>query len=133
FVCNTEVGRDYPADQLLKNFDAVILAGGATQPRDLLIEGRQFPGVHFAMEFLHHNTKALLDQHKNGNFISAEGKDVIVIGGGDTGTDCVGTSVRRGCKSLTQIEILPCPPQDRAKDNPWPEWPEVYRLDDGQE
>jgi glutamate synthase (NADPH/NADH) small chain len=85
------------------------------------------------MEFLTANTRSLLDQHKNGNFISAEGKDVIVIGGGDTGTDCVGTAMRHGCKSLVQIEILPRPPAERAKDNPWPEWPKVYRLDYGQE
>src|SRR3989442_2349775 len=101
FVCNTEVGKD---DNLLKDFDAVVLATGATKPRDLPIEGRQLPGVHFAMEFLTANTKSVLDQHKNGNFISAEGKDVVIIGGGDTGTDCVGTSMRHGCKSLTQLE-----------------------------
>src|SRR5207249_257440 len=93
----------------------------------------RLPGVHFAMEFLLHNTKALLDQHKNGNFISAEGKDVIVIGGGDTGTDCVGTALRHGCRSLIQLEILPKPPLERAADNPWPQWPKVYRLDYGQE
>jgi glutamate synthase (NADPH/NADH) small chain len=85
------------------------------------------------MEFLTSNTRSLLDRHKNGSFISGEGKDVIVIGGGDTGTDCVGTSLRHGCKSLVQIEILPRPPMDRAADNPWPEWPKVYRLDYGQE
>jgi glutamate synthase (NADPH/NADH) small chain len=133
FVCNTEVGKDYPAEKLLKDFDAVVLAGGATKPRDLRIEGRQLPGVHFAMEFLENNTKALLDRSKNGNFISAEGKDVIVIGGGDTGTDCVGTSLRHGCRSLIQLEILPKPPDERAPDNPWPQWPKIYRLDYGQE
>jgi glutamate synthase (NADPH) small chain len=104
-----------------------------TKPRDLPIEGRNLKGIHFAMDFLTANTRALLDRHKNGNFISAEGKDVVVIGGGDTGTDCVGTSVRHGCKSIVQIEILPKPPLERAKDNPWPEWPKVYRLDYGQE
>jgi glutamate synthase (NADPH/NADH) small chain len=133
FVCNTDVGGNYPADKLLKDFDAVILATGATKPRDLPVEGRNLKGVHFAMDFLTANTKSVLDGHKNGNFISATGKDVIVIGGGDTGTDCVGTSVRHGCDSLVQIEILPQPPVDRAKDNPWPEWPKVYRLDYGQE
>jgi len=133
FVCNTEVGRDVTAEQLLKEFDAVVLATGATKPRDLPIEGRQLKGVHFAMDFLTANTKSLLDQHKNGNFITAEGKDVIIIGGGDTGTDCVGTSIRHGCASLVQVEILPKPPMDRAKDNPWPEWPKVYKLDYGQE
>lgn len=133
FVTNTEVGANYPAAKLLKEFDAVVLCTGATKARDLPIEGRNLKGVHFAMEFLTHNTRSLLDQHRNGNFISAEGKDVMVIGGGDTGTDCVGTSMRHGCKNLVQVEILPRPPMDRAKDNPWPEWPKVYRLDYGQE
>jgi glutamate synthase (NADPH/NADH) small chain len=133
FRTNTEVGVHYPADRLMQEFDAVVLCTGATKPRDLPIEGRQLKGVHFAMEFLHANTKALLDRHKNGNFISAADKDVMVIGGGDTGTDCVGTAMRHGCKSLVQVEILPRPPMDRASDNPWPEWPKVYRLDYGQE
>jgi glutamate synthase (NADPH) small chain len=133
FVCNTEVGVNYPADKLLKEFDAVILATGATRPRDLPVEGRNLKGVHFAMDFLTANTKSVLDGHQNGNFISATGKDVIVIGGGDTGTDCVGTAMRHSCDSLVQIEILPQPPLDRARDNPWPEWPKVYRLDYGQE
>jgi glutamate synthase (NADPH/NADH) small chain len=133
FVCNTEVGKNYPAEKLLKEFDAVILATGATKPRDLPIEGRQLKGIHFAMDFLTANTKSILDQHKNGDFIDATGKDVVVIGGGDTGTDCVGTSMRHGCKSLVQVEILPKPPLERAKDNPWPEWPKTYKLDYGQE
>jgi glutamate synthase (NADPH/NADH) small chain len=124
---------NYPADKLMNEFDAVVLCTGATKPRDLPIEGRQLKGVHFAMQFLHANTKALLDRTKNGNFISATGQDVMVIGGGDTGTDCVGTAMRHGCKSLVQVEILPRPPLDRAPDNPWPEWPKVYRLDYGQE
>jgi glutamate synthase (NADPH/NADH) small chain len=133
FLTNTEVGVNYPAEKLLKEFDAVVLCTGATRPRDLPIEGRQLKGVHFAMEFLHANTGSLLDGHRNGKFISAEGKDVVVIGGGDTGTDCVGTSLRHGCKSLVQLEILPKPPVERAGDNPWPEWPKIYRLDYGQE
>ncbi len=133
FVCNTEVGKNYPAEKLLKDFDAVVLATGATKPRDLPIEGRHLKGIHFAMDFLTANTKSILDQHKNGSYIGAEGKDVIVIGGGDTGTDCVGTSVRHGCKSLVQVEILPKPPLERAKDNPWPEWPKTYKMDYGQE
>jgi glutamate synthase (NADPH) small chain len=133
FACNTEVGTTYPADKLLREFDAIILATGATRPRDLPIEGRHFKGVHFAMEFLTGNTRSILDGKKNGSFISAAGKDVIVIGGGDTGTDCVGTSMRHGCRSLVQVEILPKPPGERAADNPWPEWPKVYRLDYGQE
>ena len=133
FLANTEVGRNYPAEDLLKKFDAVILACGATKPRDLPIEGRHLKGIHFAMDFLHANTKSLLDAHKNGNFITAEKKDVIVIGGGDTGTDCVGTSMRHKCRSLIQLEILPKPPLARAPDNPWPQWPKIYKLDYGQE
>jgi glutamate synthase (NADPH/NADH) small chain len=133
FVCHTEVGKNYPAEKLTKEFDAVILATGATKPRDLPIDGRHFKGIHFAMDFLTANTKSVLDGHHNGSFIDATGKDVVVIGGGDTGTDCVGTSMRHGCKSLVQVEILPRPPLDRAADNPWPEWPKVYKLDYGQE
>jgi glutamate synthase (NADPH) small chain len=133
FLCGTEVGANYPAEMLLQEFDAIILATGATKPRDLPVEGRNLKGVHFAMDFLTANTRSLLDQHKNGNYISAEGKNVIVIGGGDTGTDCVGTSMRHGCSSLVQIEILPKPPLERARDNPWPEWPKVYLLDYGQQ
>jgi glutamate synthase (NADPH/NADH) small chain len=133
FTCNTEVGKNYPAEKLLKEFDAVILATGATKPRDLPISGRELKGIHFAMDFLTANTKSILDGHKNGSFIDATGKDVVVIGGGDTGTDCVGTSMRHGCKSLVQVEILPKPPLERAKDNPWPEWPKVYAMDYGQQ
>jgi len=132
FVCNTEVGANYAAEKLLKDFDAAILCTGATQPRDLPVEGRQLKGVHFAMDFLTANTKSLLDGQKNGSFIDATGQDVLVIGGGDTGTDCVGTAMRHGCKSLVQVEILPQPPLERAADNPWPEWPKVYLLDYGQ-
>jgi glutamate synthase (NADPH/NADH) small chain len=133
FVCGCEVGKNLPAAQLLAEYDGVILCTGATQPRDLPIEGRHLKGIHFAMEFLTANTKSLLDGKRNGTFISATGKDVVIIGGGDTGTDCVGTSMRHGCRSLVQVEILPKPPDDRAADNPWPEWPKVYRLDYGQE
>ena len=133
FVTNTEVGVNYPTKKLLQEFEAVVLCTGATQPRDLSVAGRTLKGIHFAMDFLTHNTRSLLDGSRNGNFISAEGKDVMVIGGGDTGTDCVGTSIRHGCKSVVQVEILPRPPMDRASDNPWPEWPKVYRLDYGQE
>jgi glutamate synthase (NADPH/NADH) small chain len=133
FVTNTEVGKNYPAEKLLSEFDAVVLCTGATKPRDLPIEGRDLKGIHFAMDFLTQNTRSLLDRQTNGSFISAEGKDVMVIGGGDTGTDCVGTAMRHGCKNLVQVEILPQPPMDRAQDNPWPEWPKIYRLDYGQE
>lgn len=133
FKTNSEVGKDISAAELMDQFDAIVLCTGATKGRDLPIEGRSLKGIHFAMEYLHSNTKSLLDQKWNGNFISAKGKDVVVIGGGDTGTDCVGTSMRHGCKSLVQLEILPRPPMERAKDNPWPEWPKIYRLDYGQE
>lgn len=133
FVCNTEIGKDITSEQLLKEYDSVILCTGATKPRDLPIEGRELKGIYFAMDFLTANTKAVLDQSQNGGFISAEGKDVVIIGGGDTGTDCVGTSIRHGCNSLVQVEILPQPPSERAADNPWPEWPKVYKMDYGQE
>ncbi|HEX7570129.1 MAG TPA: glutamate synthase subunit beta, partial [Verrucomicrobiae bacterium] len=133
FVCNTEVGKNYPTDKLLSEFDAVILATGATKPRDLPIEGRQLKGIHFAMEFLAANTKNLLDGDKPGTNITADGKNVVVIGGGDTGTDCVGTSIRHGCQSIVQVEILPKPPLERAQDNPWPEWPKTLKVDYGQE
>jgi len=134
FAVNTEVGKNYAAEKLLNEFDAVVLCTGATKPRDLPVPGREFKGVHFAMEFLQANTKSLLDSRdKDGKFISAKGKDVIVIGGGDTGTDCVGTSMRHGCKSLVQFEILPKPPDRRAPDNPWPQWAKIYQLDYGQE
>jgi len=134
FITNTAVGVDIPAGALREQFDAVVLCCGATKPRDLPIPGRDLKGIHFAMEFLHANTKSLLDNHhKNGKYISASGKNVIVVGGGDTGTDCVGTAMRHQCKTLTQLEILPRPPDERQADNPWPEWPKVYKLDYGQE
>ncbi len=133
FLTGTEVGQNYPAAKLLSDFDAVVLCTGATKPRDLPVEGRDLRGIHFAMAFLQANTKSLLDGGTSPDFISAEGKDVVIIGGGDTGTDCVGTSMRHGCQSLLQVEILPKPPMERAKDNPWPEWPKVYKLDYGQE
>ena len=139
FVTNCEVGKDIPADRLREDNDAVVLCGGATNPRDLPIEGRELDGVHYAMEFLHGNTKQVLDD-KHGSvpgegfsypFISAEDKDVIVIGGGDTGNDCLGTSMRHGCRSVNMFEILPKPPPDRAPNNPWPEWPRIFRVDYG--
>jgi glutamate synthase (NADPH/NADH) small chain len=134
FLTNNAVGSDVPATQLRDEFDAVVLCCGATKPRDLPIPGRKLKGIHFAMEFLHANTKSLLDsEHRDGAYISAKDKHVIVVGGGDTGTDCVGTAMRHHCKSLTQLEILPRPPDTRQADNPWPEWPKVYKLDYGQE
>ena len=131
FSCNTEVGRDYPPEKLLAEFDAVVLTTGAGRPRDLPVEGRDLQGIHFAMEFLSANTKALLDHGETA--ISAKDRDVIIIGGGDTGTDCVATSLRHGCRSVTQLEILPKPPIERAASNPWPEWPQIYTMDYGQQ
>jgi len=133
FVCNANIGTTIDASTLLKDFDATVICTGATQPRDLPIEGRALKGVHYAMEFLTANTQALLNGGSDHCSIHAKGKDVIVIGGGDTGTDCVGTSMRHGCKSITQIEILPKPPLERTADNPWPEWPKTYKMDYGQE
>jgi glutamate synthase (NADPH/NADH) small chain len=134
FVTNTAVGRDLPAERLKAEFDAIVLCGGATAARDLAVEGRELSGIHLAMEFLHGNTRSLLDSNlQDGRNVSAKDQDVAVIGGGDTGTDCVGTSLRHGCRSLVQFEILPRPPLERAPDNPWPQWPKIYRVDYGQE
>jgi glutamate synthase (NADPH) small chain len=134
FITCCEVGKDVSPQQLRSDFHAIVLCGGATQARDLPIEGRGLQGIHLAMEFLHANTKSLLDsEHQDGAYLSAKDRDVIVIGGGDTGTDCVGTAMRHGCRSLLQFEILPQPPLVRAADNPWPQWPKIYRLDYGQE
>ncbi len=133
FVTNTEVGVNYDPRRLRANFDALILCTGATRPRDLPVEGRELRGIHFAMDYLTANTRRLLNGGPNGDFLDAAGKDVVVVGGGDTGTDCCGTALRQGCRSLVQLEILPRPPLERAPDNPWPEWPKIYRLDYGQE
>jgi glutamate synthase (NADPH) small chain len=133
FVCNTTIGQDIKSETLLKEYDSVLLCTGATKPRDLPIEGRNLKGIHFAMEFLGANTKALLDKTQGPDFISAQDKDVVIIGGGDTGTDCVGTSIRHGCRTVGQLEIMPKPPENRAANNPWPEYPKVYKLDYGQE
>lgn len=134
FKTGIEVGKDLPAKQLVDEHDAVVICTGATKPRNLDIEGRELNGIHFAMEFLKANTKSLLDSGlKDGNYISAKDRDVIILGGGDTGTDCVATSMRHGCRSLLQFEILPRPPVERAPDNPWPQFPRVYKLDYGQE
>jgi glutamate synthase (NADPH/NADH) small chain len=131
FVCKANIGVDIVPEKLIEENDAVILCIGAGKPRDLPVEGRDLKGIHFAMEFLTANTKAILENKATP--ISAEGKDVVIIGGGDTGTDCVGTSVRHGCKNLVQLEIMPKPPLTRANNNPWPEYPKIYKLDYGQE
>jgi len=133
FVCNANVGENVEPQLLVKDFDATVICTGATLPRDLKVEGRDLKGVHFAMDFLTVSTQSVLRDAPDQTPISANGKDVLVLGGGDTGTDCVGTSMRQGCKSLQQIEIMAMPPMDRAADNPWPEWPKVYKMDYGQE
>jgi glutamate synthase (NADPH/NADH) small chain len=134
FVTETEIGRHIPADRLVKEYDAVVLCGGATQARDLRVPGRELEGIHLAMEFLTANTRSLLDSGlADGRYVSAKGRDVVVIGGGDTGTDCVGTSLRHGARSLVQLEILARPPDERAADNPWPQWPKTLKTDYGQD
>jgi NAD(P)H-dependent glutamate synthase small subunit len=130
FVTNADVGRTVDAAKLKREHDAVLLATGATQPRDLKIPGRELGGVHFAMEFLTANTKSLLDSDlKDGRYIDAKGKRVVVIGGGDTGADCIGTALRHGCASMMNLELLDEPPQRRGSDNPWPLWPRIRRTD----
>jgi len=136
FKTGVTIGQDITADQLKKDFDAVILCTGATVPNDFFAKtpGRHLKGIHFAMEFLHKNTKSLLDSaHQDGSYISAKDKDVVVIGGGDTGTDCCGTSLRHGCKSLVNFEVVTQAPPARAANNPWPQWPRVYKKDYGHE
>jgi NAD(P)H-dependent glutamate synthase small subunit len=138
FVTNADVGGSgddaVDIDDLIKEFDAILFATGATNPRNLDVPGRELNGIHFAMEFLTANTRSLLDSNlQDGNYLSAKDKNVIVIGGGDTGTDCIGTSIRHGCKSLVNFELLPQPPAERAEDNPWPLWPVIHRVDYGHE
>lgn len=134
FITNTEVGKDYPAPALRLDFDAVIMCTGAAVHRDIVVEGRELKGVHYAMDFLHANTKSLLDSNLvDGNYISAEGKNVIVIGGGDTGTDCLATSVRHNCKNLVQFDVYD--KKGALRDdlgNPWPQYPRVHRVEYGQ-
>jgi len=132
FVPNANVGVDFDVDDLREENDAVVVCTGATWPRDLKLPNREVDGIHFAMEFLQLNTKSLLDSElQNGNYIQAKGKDVIVIGGGDTGNDCIGTAMRHGATSVTNFELLPKPPVARAPDNPWPQWPRIFRTDYG--
>ena len=134
FRTNVNVGKDVKASQLLKEYDRVILACGASNPRDIKVPGRDANGIYFAVDFLKSTTKSLLDNGlTEGTYISAKGKNVMVIGGGDTGNDCVGTSIRHGAKSVLQLEMMPKLPDERTEDNPWPQWPRVCKTDYGQE
>ena len=134
FELNSEIGHKISSETLLKQFDAIALCTGSTVPRDLTIPGRELQGIHFAKDYLHSVTKSFLDSSlQDKKAVSAKGKDVIVIGGGDTGTDCVATAIRQGCRSVKQIEIMPCLPHSRTADNPWPEMPRVFKTDYGQE
>mgnify|MGYP002670504827 CR=1 FL=1 len=134
FELNSEIGHKISSETLLKQFDAIALCTGSTVPRDLTIPGRELQGIYFAKDYLHSVTKSFLDSGlQDKKAVSAKGKDVIVIGGGDTGTDCVATAIRQGCRSVKQIEIMPCLPHSRTADNPWPEMPRVFKTDYGQE
>ena len=134
FVTSTDVGKDIKADKLLHDFDRVVLACGASNPRDIKAPGRDAKGIYFAVDFLKANTKSLLDSNfEDKGYVDTKGKHVVIIGGGDTGNDCVGTSIRHGAKSVTQIEMMPKAPDKRAENNPWPEWPKVCKTDYGQE
>ena len=134
FITGCNVGVDVKSAELLKEYDRVILCCGAKHARDIKAAGRDAEGIYFAVDYLSRNTKSLLDSNfKDNKFISAKGKNVVIIGGGDTGNDCVGTAIRQGAKSVTQLEMMPCPPAERAANNPWPEWPKVLKTDYGQE
>ena len=132
FVLNADVGKTVKASDLLKEYDSIILACGASNPRDIKAPGRDAKGIYFAVDFLTRSTKHVLTGSKEG-WVNTKGKHVVVIGGGDTGNDCVGTAVRQGAKSVVQIEMMPKLPEERAADNPWPEWPRVCKTDYGQE
>lgn len=134
FVTNTNIGADNKSNKLLKEYDRVILACGASNPRDIKVPGREGKGIYFAVDFLKATTKSLLNSElKDGQFISAQNKRVLVIGGGDTGNDCVATAVRHGCRKVTQLEMMPKPSEKRCENNPWPEWPKILKTDYGQE
>lgn len=134
FVTNADVGKNYKAKKLLQKFDRVILACGASNPRDIQAPGRDGTGIYFAVDYLKSVTKSLLDSGlEDHNYIDAKEKHVVVIGGGDTGNDCVGTAIRQGCASVTQLEMMPRLPDTRAEDNTWPEWPRICKTDYGQE
>ena len=134
FRTGVDVGKDRKASQIRKEFDRVVLACGASNPRDISVPGREAGNIYFAVDFLTSVTKSLLDSNfEDKQYISPKGKDVLVIGGGDTGNDCVGTAIRLGAKSVTQLEMMPEPPKERTLQNPWPEWPRVLKTDYGQE
>ena len=134
FITNTDVGKDISTRELQEKFDALIFTTGATQARDLQAKNRDAIGIYPAMEYLTSNTKSLLDNgYPDESELSAKGKNVIVIGGGDTGTDCIGTSLRQGAKSIINFELMSRPPENRSENNPWPEWPVIYRVDYGHE
>ena len=134
FVTNADIGKNVKADKLRKEFDCVVLACGASNPRDIDAPGRDAKGIYFAVDFLGQNTKSLLDSgFQDKKYVDTKNRHVVIIGGGDTGNDCVGTSIRHGAKSVTQIEMMPKAPDERAQDNPWPEWPKVCKTDYGQE
>ena len=134
FRTGVDVGKDLSPEQLRRDFDAVVLCCGAAQPRDLAVPGRELDGVWFAVDFLKETTRSLLDSNlAHGTYPSAKGKHVVIVGGGDTGNDCVGTCIRHGCASVTQLEMMPKAPDQRAENNPWPEWPRVCKTDYGQE
>lgn len=134
FITNANIGVNYEASKILNEFDRVILSCGASNPRDIKVSGREAKGIYFAVDFLKSTTKSLLNSNlEDGKFISAKGKKVIVIGGGDTGNDCVGTSIRHGAASVLQLEMMPKLPDTRSDNNPWPEWPKVCKTDYGQE
>jgi glutamate synthase (NADPH/NADH) small chain len=134
FQPSTHVGVDVPAGDLRRDFHAVVLAGGAGWPRDLPVPGRELAGIHFAMEFLPlQNQRCEGDDVPDGAFISAAGKRVVIIGGGDTGADCLGTVLRQGARTVHQFELLPRPPDERTPDNPWPQWPNIFRVSSAHE
>ena len=134
FVTNADIGSAIPAGQLLEQYDRVLLCCGASNPRDIPAPGRELKGIHFAVEFLSGVTKSLLDSNlADRAYVPVKGKHVVIVGGGDTGNDCVGTAIRLGCKSVTQLEMMPCPPVSRTESNPWPQWPRVLKVDYGQQ
>ena len=134
FITDTDIGQDITTTELQAQFDAIVFTTGATKARDLPAENRDAKGIYPAMDYLTANTKSLLDNgHVDQDEFSATGRDVIVIGGGDTGTDCIGTAIRQGAKSLVNFELMSQPPVDRSENNPWPQWPTIFRVDYGHE